>query len=176
MVEQRRIEKAAGRCVKSGAAIAEGETYYAALYEDGEGFRREDFSVAAWEGPPEGAYCFFKTRMPVKEKKKRFLVDDDTLMSFFTRLANETQAVRVQFRFVLALLLMRKRLLKYDRTEREDNQEQWLMRVPKTGETHTVVNPHLTDAEIEGVSRELTVILHGDVEGLDDERPEEIDD
>ncbi|MEE9295579.1 MAG: hypothetical protein V3W34_11540, partial [Phycisphaerae bacterium] len=106
-VEKWQIDKAVGRCAKTGALIDEGEVYYAVLYEQGESFRREEYSVAAWEGLPQGAYCCFKTRMPVKEKKKRLLVDDDVLVNFFRRLKDETRLVRLQFRFVLALILMR---------------------------------------------------------------------
>ncbi len=39
------------------------------------------------------------------------------------------------------------------------------MRLGKEGEVHRVLNPRLTDEEIEGVSRELGAILHGDVDG-----------
>lgn len=167
MVEWR-IEKAAGRCVKTGAEILEGEEYYAVLFEEEEGFRREEYSVGAWEGAPVGAYCHFRTRVPIKAKKRRLLVDDDVLMTFFRRLKDETELLRVQFRFVLALILMRKRLLRYEETRHEEGREIWVMREGKDGEVHSVVNPRLTDAEIEGVSKELGVILHGDMGEFDD--------
>ncbi|HRX83922.1 MAG TPA: hypothetical protein P5572_02765 [Phycisphaerae bacterium] len=164
-MEQWEVAKCGGVCAATGRELAEGEEHWAVLFEDGESFRREDYALEAWEGPPEGAFCFFKTRVPFKEKKKRLLVDDEVLINFFTRLASEPEETRVHFRFVLALILMRKRLLKYEETDRSADAEVWIMRLArdKEGPTHRVVNPRLNDEQIERVSRELGAILHGDV-------------
>lgn len=159
-----RIERCAGECAKTGRQLAPGESYYVVLFEDGEGFRREDYSQEAWGKPPEGAFCCFKSRMPAKAKeKKRLLVDDEVLVNFFIRLKDETEPVRQQFRFVLALILMRKRLLKYEQTRRQGEQEVWHMRLTKDRSEHSVVNPRLADDQIEQVSRQLGSILHADV-------------
>jgi hypothetical protein len=163
VVDHWKIEKGPGRCVKSNVEIREGDPYYAVLFEDGESFRREDYAIDAWQGQPEGAYCFFKTKMPIKEKKKKLLIDDDMLVEFFKRLGSETQPTKLQFRFVLALILMRKRILKYDETECDGDREYWLMRLRKEEKPRRVLNPKLTDDEIEGVSTQLGAILHGDM-------------
>ncbi|MGB0715620.1 MAG: hypothetical protein ACPGXK_07075, partial [Phycisphaerae bacterium] len=153
----------------SGRTIEEGEAFYTVLIEDGESFQRLDYSEGSWEGPPEGAYCFFRTHMPHKEKRKRTLVDDMMLRAFFERLKDETDPVRVQFRFVLALILMRKRLLRYEGMERKE-QEFWIMRFAGEDKRHQVVNPSLSEAEIESVSKQLSVIMHADMgEWSDDE-------
>ena len=122
-MERWEIERSGGVCAATGRELAEGEEHYAVLHEDGDSFRREDYCLEAWQGPPPTAFCFFKTRMPVKEKKKRLLVDNDVLVNFFLRLAGEEKQSRVHFRFVLALILMRKRLLRYEETVREDDQD-----------------------------------------------------
>lgn len=163
------IEPATRRCTDSGAVLAEGEEFYAVLFEDGESFRREEYSLEAWTGPPEGAFCHFKSRVPVKEKKRRLLVDDDMLIHFFVRLADAEDDAKRRFRFVLALILMRKRLLKFEQTYRKDEGEWWEMRLarePADGDAskddvHRVLNPHLDDEQIETVSKELGAILHG---------------
>ena len=142
------IDRAAGRSTLSGRPLEEGEEFYSVLLEEGESFRRVDYSLDEWEGPPEGAFCFFRTRMPIRQKRKQLLVDDELLVAFFTRLARETEPVRVQFRFVLALILMRKRLLKYEGTEQQDGQEVWRMVLPRDRSEHLVVNPHLSDDQI----------------------------
>jgi hypothetical protein len=157
------VDQASGRCAVTGRVFAEGDDFYGVLFEEGEGFRRTDFGVDAWTGPPPGAYCFFKSRVPVKEKKRRMLVDDEVLVNFFERLAEETEPVRIQFRFVLALILMRKRLLKYDGSAVEDGMEIWRMVSPKEGPVHRVINPKLNDDQIAGVSEQLGAILHNDM-------------
>jgi len=163
MAQDWQVGHSTGRCSVTNRELTEGEEFYAVLFEDGESFRRADYSVESWTGPPEGSYCHFKTRVPVKEKKKRLLVDDELLMNFFLRLDGDEDPARVRFRFVLALILMRKRLLRYDATQTADGLETWTMTTPKDHATHRIINPHLTDEQIEGVSEQVTLILHGDM-------------
>lgn len=163
MAQEWQVDTTTGRCATSGRTLEEGEEFYTVLFEDGESFRRADYSLESWKGAPENAYCHFKTRVPFKEKKKKLLVDNEMLVSFFHRLADETEPVRLHFRFVLALILMRKRVLRYDGSAIEDGVEVWRMTLPREEAVHRVVNPHLTDEQIEGVSGQLSAILHGDM-------------
>ena len=167
-MEQWEVARCGGVCAATGRGLEENEEYFAVLFEDAESFRREDYSLDGWEGPPADAYCHFRTRVPVREKKKRLLVDDDVLLNFFLRLSEEEQESRLHFRFVLALILMRKRILKYEDTTRTDGQEYWHMRQIKEQTVHRVFNPQLNDTQIEAVSRELGAILHGDMGDFDD--------
>jgi hypothetical protein len=163
MAQQWEVQRSMGACVATGRAFQEGEEFYTVLFEDGDSFRRADYSLDAWQGPPEGSFCHFRSRVPEREKKKRLLVDDDLLIHFFRRLATEEEPVRVRFRFVLALILMRKRLLKYQESvSGADGEEVWTMTLTRDQSPHQVINPKMTDDQIEGVSRELTAILHGD--------------
>ena len=157
------VETRTGRCAVTGRTFEEKEAFYTVLFEEGDTFRRADYAVDAWGGPPEGSFCHYKSRVPAKETKKKLLVDDGMLIAFFNRLATDSEPVRVQFRFVLALILMRKRLLRYDASSIENEVETWAMTLLKDKSTHKVVNPQLTDDQIDGVSQQLTAILHGDM-------------
>ena len=119
MAQQWEVQRSMGTCVTTGRAFKEGEEFYTVLFEDGDSFRRADYSLDAWQGPPEGSFCHFKSRVPIREKKRKLLVDDELLVNFFLRLSQEIAPVRVRFRFVLALILMRKRLLKYQESVAE---------------------------------------------------------
>ena len=163
MAQQWQVESPSGRCTATGRAFQEGEEFYTVLFEDGESFRRADYSVQAWQGPPAATFCHFKTRLPVKEKRRRLLVADEVLTGFFRRLAGETEPARVQFRFVLALILMRKRLLRYEGSAVENGVDVWQMALKGEPASQPVVNPRLTAAQIENVSKQLSSILHGDM-------------
>ncbi|MCG3132165.1 MAG: hypothetical protein FLDDKLPJ_02998 [Phycisphaerae bacterium] len=156
------IARGAGVCAVTGRTLTEGEEFHVVVFEEGETFQRRDICAEAWTGPPPGAFCHFRSRVAPREQKKRLLIDDDALLTFFARLESETEPVRVQFRFVLALILMRKRLLKYESSKMCDGVEVWTVLLTRNPSRHTVVNPGLSDDQIEGVSRELTAILHGD--------------
>jgi hypothetical protein len=163
MAQQWQVEPVKGRCASTGLPIEEGQEFFTVLFEDGEGFRREDYGAAAWNGAPAGSYCYFKSKMPIKAQRKKLFIDDDLLVNFFLRLADETEPARVQFRFVLALLLMRKRLLRYEGSSVQGGPELWTLSMPRDQSTHRVVNPSLTPDEITGVSQQLTAILHSDI-------------
>lgn len=158
------VTRTTGQCSVSGRAFQEGEEFYSVVVETPEGFQRRDISVGCWEGPPEDVVCHFKTRLPLKEQPSRTFVDDEVLINFFLRLADSEEPLKERFRFVLSLILMRKRLLKYGRTIRRDGREYWEMRMMRDKSLHQVFNPSMNDAEIEGVTGELGAILHGHVD------------
>lgn len=155
------VSKSSGTCCVTGRPIAEDEVFYSALFETAEGFERRDYADEAWQGPPAGALCFFKTRMPKKQEARRTFVDDDVLLNFFQRLEGADDPSKLRFRFVLSLILLRKRLLKYDRTLREGGGEYWEMRLIREKTAHKVYNPVLTDDEIQDLTGQLGSILAG---------------
>lgn len=157
------IKKTLGQCTGTGEEFSVGQEYFAALVAIDEGFVRQDFSVVYWsENKPE-VYCFWKTKMIDPELKKKLFIDDEMLMSFFERLGEETDKEKVNFRFVLTLVLMRKRKLKYLSDAIRDGREIWHMRVAGEGRDVTVVNPHLTEDQIEELSEQMGQIMQVDV-------------
>jgi len=131
---------------------------------------RLDFCEACWAADkrpaaPASVFCFWKTAIPVPQQKKKLLVDDAVLVEVFTRLGERQTPEDVRFRFVLALILMRKRLLKYEGIKEPasagDNPrpEVWKMQPRGGGEPTEVINPQLTTDQIAEVSQQLSSIL-----------------
>ena len=90
-------------------------------------------------------------------------VDDEMLMTFFSRLENETEQEKINFRFVLALILMRKKRFKYESTTISNDQEIWKLRVVGEKEFVEVINPRLEEEQIEKLSTQVGVILQVDL-------------
>ena len=108
-------------------------------------------------------YCFWKTKLAAPNEKKELFISDDMLMAFFERLANETEPEKVSFRFVLALVLMRKRRLKYDSTKNDDGREIWRLTMSGEKDLVEVVNPHLNEDQIEQLTSQIGQILQADL-------------
>ena len=162
-MEEWPISKSIGRCFGTGQDIKPGEEYFAALVQTDSGFERRDFSAEYWlQNRPE-VFCYWKTRLPHPDQKKQIFVDEEMLMAFFERLGDQKEQEKINFRFVLALILMRKRRLKYDSTRTEGNTEIW--RLKKTGEDEyvDVANPHLGDEQIQQLSQQMGQILQADL-------------
>lgn len=157
------IKKTLGQCFQTGTKFEVGTEYYAALVETDEGFERRDFSVEYWQDTRPEVYCYWKTKMVDDRQKRKLFIDDDMLMTFFERLAEEADQEKINFRFVLTLILMRKRILKYDSSENKDGIETWHLRVTGENRMVDIVNPHLTDDKIEQLSSQMGQILQVDL-------------
>jgi len=157
-MEKWQVERSAGRCFGTGREIAAGEEYFGALVEAADGFARRDYSVEYWQRKNPEVFCYWKTRMPTDEKKPVF-IDDNMLMAFFDRLEGDAEPERVDFRFVLAMILMRKRRLKYDRGKNDNGREIWSLKVAGEDRTVEVLNPNLNEEQIERLSGQLGQIM-----------------
>jgi len=157
------IDKPLGQCYGTGKKIEYGEEYFAALVETDQGLARRDFCADYWLAEKPDVFCYWKTKLPRPDQKKHIFVDDEMLMAFFERLEQEREQEKINFRFVLALILMRKRRLKYDSSEMQDNKEIWRLRVVGGKETVDVINPHLDEEQIKQLSSQLSEILQVDL-------------
>lgn len=157
------IKKTLGQCFGTQVEFQVGQEYFAALVETEEGFERRDYSVEYWDEHKPGTYCFWKTKMADPEKKKKIFINDEMLMSFFDRLSEETAQEKINFRFVLTLILMQKRKLKYTSDVIKDGNEMWHMKVAGQNRSVTVINPNLTEDQIEDLSTHMGEILQVDL-------------
>ncbi len=162
-MEEWEIDKPLGQCCGTGKKIEYGEEYFAALVETDEGLARRDFCADYWLTEKPDVFCYWKTRLPRPDEKKRIFIDDEMLMAFFERLGREKEQEKINFRFVLALILMRKRRLKYDPPKVEASKEIWRLRVVGEKEFVEVINPHLDEEQIEQLSSQLSEILQTDL-------------
>ena len=151
-----------GVCAVTQRTLQPGEKFYAVLFDTPDGFDRRDYSAEAWENPPQDYFSYWKSRVPPKQGKKRLFVNDEVMVDLMLRLAGREEEVKQHFRFVLSLILMRKRLLKYEQTVHAEGIEYWRMRLTRDQSIQEIVNPRMTDAQIATVSAELGAILHGD--------------
>ena len=167
MITEYNIERTAGVCAKCGRTLQEKEEFFAVLTEAGESFAREDWCLGCWESPGRGEianlFGVWRSRMPVRQTKRKLFVDDAMLVNFFQRLEGAQEPARVNFRFVLALVLMRKRLLVYERTIRENGAERWVVRRRGSDELHEVPDPKLDETRIGEISDQLGEILQGEL-------------
>ena len=147
------------RCVATGRELQSGERYYTALLEEGDQFVRQDFSSEAWHGPPPSAFSFWTGRVPAPDQPLKPRFDDDLLEECFQRLDGQIEPSRVNFRYVVALLLIRRKRLRFEQTIEENGVEKLEVSNVRTGDRGLVVNPLLTDEQIAEVQNEVFHVL-----------------
>ena len=183
------VQRPTGRCAFTDNELIPGTEYVATLVEDDEqpgGLRRVDVSLEAWDGgarPPQ-LFSYWKSVIPEPEGKKKLFVDDTVLMNLLHRLGEDDRQDRVAFRFVLALILMRKKLLRYDGTEYPESESGegvsggqggvWKM-TPKVDVTKghfgkwdeanpvRITDPALDEAGIQQVTEQLGQVLEAEL-------------
>jgi hypothetical protein len=133
----------------------------AALRETPLGFERLDISLAAWpEFDRTDVVGFWQTTMPHGEQKKKLFVDDQVLCELFERLATTEEPTKLQFRFVLGLILMRKRMLVYEASRTDGDRELWTVRFRGREDKLDLLDPKLNEQQVTDVSRQLGEILN----------------
>jgi hypothetical protein len=158
------IARAAGKCQVCGREIAPGEKLMAALRETTIGLERMDVCPTCWSGFDQaGLLGFWQTTMHPPTAKKPMFVDDDVLCELFERLGQAEEQAKINFRFVLGLILMRKRRIVYESTRHEGEKEIWSVRFKGKEELMDLVNPRLDEQQVSEVSNQLGEILNGDL-------------
>jgi len=153
------IEANTRRCAATGRELRPGEKFYSVLLDAGGKFARQDYAADAWHGPPDGAFSFWAGRVPAADEGRRARIDDELLLDCFRRLENDPDPARVNFRYVLALLLMRGKRFRFEEARTEDGREVLHLRCVRTRTLHKVHNPRLTEEEMAAVQDEVFKVL-----------------
>jgi hypothetical protein len=157
------VSRPHGKCFVSGSAIEPGTKFIAALRETPAGFERLDIALDAFAAfDRKDVLAFWQTIMPSPQQvKKKLFVDDQVLCELFERLAATTEPAKLNFRFVLGLILMRKRMIIYESTSiADDGREMWKVRFRGRDDLLDLVNPKLDESQVAEVSQQLGEILN----------------
>lgn len=132
------VVKTTRTCAVSGREIAAGETYYTVLMRDGAQVKRLDYSADAWTGPPEESIGWWKSVMPAREgSKKQKLAPSEVMLQLFAELEDSPE--QYDLRYVLTLLLIRRRLMRLEETVKEDDAtETMVLYCPRDEQTYRV--------------------------------------
>ncbi len=146
-------------CLRCQRAFEVGEVFQTQLYETPAGYQRRDYCLrcpADEFPPPVGVW---QTRRPEPSAKKVFAFDRDAVLAFFERLDDSDDVQRQQFRFVLALLLWRKKALRLVQTTPAPAGEVWEFTAARTGVTYRLARPELDEDQLERLSAQLEQLL-----------------
>jgi hypothetical protein len=129
------------------------------LVERGGELLRFDYSPDGWKGSPEGAIGEWTCVVPAPAAVRKEPLDTNALFRCFEQLSEEGRPDREGLRYVLALLLVKKRRLRLDGS-RADGPDEYLQLSGSRGEgAWEVRDMHPGDEDIQRWQRELNVYL-----------------
>ena len=147
------------RCSRTGRELKPGESYYSVLTESEQGFVRTDYCAEAFTGPPEGAIGFWRSVVSHGTKERRTVIDASVLMDCFVRLADTDDPYKRNFRFILALLLLRRKALKLVGSVREAGVDMLVLRAHTGSDEYRVINPDMSEEQLAAMQSEVEKVL-----------------
>jgi len=153
-------------CSATGRDFAEGESFHTLLFDEGPGFRREDLSGEAFAARPAGApvpFSLWRSKYvppapPAPEPLGRHTAED-----LLRRYMDEDTPQHTHARYLLAVMLERKRLLKEVEVKKsEDGRLTRIYEHTKTGEVFVVPDPQLRLDQLAALQVELSALLSPD--------------
>lgn len=155
-------------CCETGRAFTPDEPFYTALFEDpgSEGYVRKDYSEDAWE-KLQGSlapFSFWRSTFEAPPAiESRDVVRKENAESLLRRLIEEDSPTTENARYILAVMLERKRILRQIDARPVDGGRILVYERHKTGEAFIVKDPRLKLEEVESVQAEVAGLLGGGV-------------
>ncbi|MBO6512814.1 MAG: hypothetical protein JJ974_02465 [Phycisphaerales bacterium] len=167
------ISRSTETCIASSRELEIGEEHIAALLEvEGEtALSRVLYSMEVWEAGvefPQGAslFGFWKRRVPEPGESKRTpLVSDDEIFDLFEQLGEATDDKQIAFRYLLTLMLMRKKKIELEGMIAATEDSPSLLKVRQRvkgggGPVFEVIDPKLDDEAIAEAIEELGQVMN----------------
>lgn len=179
-----KVERRGGGCAACEKQFVTGEVIQSLLEVSGVGLLRQDYCVACWQegqgsDPPEGkpepeapqaehasaagksADRFWWSSRYQEVEEKAVRMDLEVLDQLFDALAPRKETRLQEVRYVVCLLLLRKRRLKVMRVVREQGSEAFLVKKPRLEELHRVEVFDFVPERMESLRHELQALLDG---------------
>jgi hypothetical protein len=153
------IQRCSRRCAALGRDLGPGETFYSVLLRRGADVVRQDYSQEGWQGAPEGAIGWWKSHMPdAVGSKKSTLAPNDVILQLFEQLENDP--TQQDLRYVLALLMIRRRIMRLEETQKDEHgQETLVLHCPRNETEHRTVVALPTEERAAEIQQQLSKLL-----------------
>ena len=112
------IQRCTRRCAATERELQPGEAFYSVLMSEGANVVRYDYGTDAWTLPPDNALGWWKSRMPEPNAARKHWAPNDVMLHYLDEL--EAQPACEDERYILALLLLRRRVVKIEQSIRDE--------------------------------------------------------
>ena len=158
------IKSRAHACSITEKKFVDGESFYTALFPDPEssGYLRKDFSQDAWEKRAEDAespFSFWGSVYQAPVQEEAVEVTAESPEDLLRRLVEEDEEHTENARYILAVMLERKKLLVEADSQPTPTGIIRIYEHRKTGDVFIVKDPNIPLSEIENVQQEVSELL-----------------
>ncbi|MEO0415846.1 MAG: hypothetical protein AAF226_12945 [Verrucomicrobiota bacterium] len=162
-----KIKARGAHCSHSERPFEDEEDFYTSIFDDPEtdGFIRKDFSVSAWDelraSFDPAPFSFWKTtyKAPEVVEKEDPNKEVNSIEGLLSRLIEEDEANTENARYILAIMLERKKKLVQQEVNESETRKLLVYEHRDTGAIYIVADPRLRLDEIESVQMEVAELL-----------------
>jgi hypothetical protein len=159
------VQRCTRRCVASDRELKPGEPCYSTLVTRGAQVVRLDYAEDAWPGPPEKSLGWWRSRVPDGGKERVAWAPNDVMLDYFSYLADRPDKADV--RYVLALLLIRRRVIRLENTLVDEAGGETLVVVCPRDECESRLAAVMPDEpRVAEIQAELSKLLFGDAASM----------
>ena len=164
MIQNWHIRSRSHQCALSGRPFVDGETFHTAIYFDAEtnGYMRRDVALDVWEQETSERQpiAYWKSvYSPQMIEERPEVATKENAMSLLQRFIEEDEPRTENARYILALMLERKRILTPTASRETENGKMLFYENKKTGEVVMVRDPELRLDELAVVQEEVAMLL-----------------
>ncbi len=143
-------------CTATGREFRPGERIRCVLVERNGELIRLDYSEDGWKGQPAGTVGEWVAQIPAGPPQPK-AIDTESLMQYFEQLCEDPNPAHDQFRYVLALLLLKKRRLRLEGSRTDDDGEDFLQIIGSKNEgPFEIRDQELSEEEITQLQNTLS--------------------
>ncbi len=155
------LQRCTRQCCETEAILQPGDEFYSALVRQGAHVLRRDYAAAAWTGPPSGTIGWWKAQVPDMHSRRVSWAPNDVIARYFEQLYEQPDAPP-DLRYVLALLMIRRRIARLEDTEQDElGQETHVLFCPRNERAYRVVVATPTAERIGEIQQHLGELLFG---------------
>jgi len=151
------IKGRAEKCSVTERLFQEGEYFYTLLFRDKQGFQRQDWCEEAWAQRNDNIqpFSFWKSKFELPAPPEPEPLGRETAENLLRRYMQQDAPEHANARYILSLMLERKRILKQIEVRDDENGRILIYQQVKTGELFVIPDPKLRLDQLESVQNEI---------------------
>lgn len=155
----RAVAKPLEQCAACSRPLAAGEEYVATIVATPEGFVRQDRCSACSVVQAANVFSFWRGRRPAQKSGGLPRLDFDSLLELLRRLDGRDDASSCRLRWIVAILLLRRRLIAITSRTTTDGIETLEVKPRHEDRTYLVRDPKLSPEDFEALHEDLSKIF-----------------
>jgi hypothetical protein len=160
------IQSRADACTACQRAFADKEAYHTLLNMSTSGYARRDLCATCFASAArDGVISYWQGEYKLPPPPPPEAIQKETAETLLRKLVESTDPSHASARYILAVMLERKRILKHRDTVHEDSGAELLVyEHARTGESFTIPDPKLRLDQLAQVQQEVSALLRPSAE------------